>query len=61
MNFYIASTIGWDARAEPMRACIWMRPNTRSWKKWQRVLSWQNMVWTTTISCEVRYDNGGSL
>lgn len=30
MNFYIASTIGWDARVEPMRACIWMRPNTRS-------------------------------
>lgn len=29
-NFYIASTIGWDARVEPMRACIWMRPNTRS-------------------------------
>ena len=29
--------------------------------KWQRVLSWQNMVWTATISCEVRYDNGGSL
>lgn len=61
MNSCIESMIGWDVRVEPMRVCIWMQPNTRSWKKWQRVSSWQNTVWTTTISCEVRYDNGGSL
>ena len=30
MNFYIASMTGWDARVGPMRACIWMQPNTRS-------------------------------
>lgn len=61
MNSCIASMIGLDVRVEPMRVCIWMQPNTRSWKKWRRVSSWQNTVWTTTISCEVRYDNGGSL
>lgn len=30
-------------------------------RKWQRVLSWQNMVSVMITSCEVQYDNGGGL